>query len=67
MADKKGICAFVLKILVQILNFILEKMGYKPKSTENTVEYKKDEQENVVMKEKVNNLIKEKLKGDNGK
>lgn len=67
MADKNGVWAFVLKILVQILNFILAKMGYKSKSSEKPIEYKKDEQENTEMKEKVNNLIKDKLNGDNGK
>ena len=63
MADKNGIWAFILKILIQILNFALSKISKKKKDVPENgkIEYKQDEQENKDMKEKVNDLIKEKL------
>jgi len=63
MADKNGIWAFILKILIQILNFVLSKVSKKKKDVQENgkIEYKQDEQENKDMKEKVNDLIKEKL------
>lgn len=63
MTDKNGIWAFILKILIQILNFVLSKISKKKKDVQENgkIEYKQDEQENKDMKEKVNDLIKEKL------
>lgn len=64
MADKNGIWAFILKILIQIFNFILSKISKKKDGGTNEggkIEYKHDEQENKDMKEKVNDLIKDKL------
>lgn len=63
MADKNGVLSFILKILIQILNFVLFKISKKKKDVPENgkIEYKQDEQENKDMKEKVNDLIKEKL------
>lgn len=60
MAAKNEIWAFILRICIQILNFILSRISG---NKEKVVVYKQDEQENKSMRDKVNSVIKDKLNG----
>ena len=62
MKDKKTITAFILNILVQILNFVISCIKGKSKNSDdqnkNNIEFKQDEQENKDTASKLNDFIK---------
>ena len=61
MASKNGLLTLILKISIQILNFLLSKVSSTTKK-EPTIHYSDDHGENVDMKQKLTGEIKKKLK-----
>ena len=63
MAEKGGILSFILKIAIQILNFILSRICKNKKESEKSdnIKYVDDTNENIETKDKINDLIRDKI------